>query len=181
LVESLIRVDEGTHQIDYQVDNPGWFTYPVHTHKGRVSFRLECYDGDSSGGGNDEDAGGGVVLEWQVEIRPYAGARRFVQIFTEAVVTTLTRNLAVHLRDPGAVVRVSPPRGKGKSFASVRKDSWLGGVLDTHLADTRSTKEQMMALLQPWTWGRTDDSRGGGDDDAGSALTVWTTGRGFHR
>jgi hypothetical protein len=167
LVESLVRVDNETHQIEYRVHNPGWFTYPVHTHRGLVSFRLETSDGDNGDGG---DGDRGVVLEWKVEIRPFVRVKFWVRAFTEAVVTTLTRNLAVHVRDPAARVRVSPPRGKGRSFASVRRDSWLGGVLDAHLADSRSAGEQTLSLLQPWTWGRSVD-------DAGSASTTWTTGR----
>jgi hypothetical protein len=62
-----------------------------------------------------------------------------------------SRNFAVHLAEPKAVVKVAPPRGKGNSFASVRKDTWLGGVLDNHLSDKRSTMEQTIAMFQPWT------------------------------
>ena len=42
-------------------------------------------------------------------------------------------------------------------FLQIRKDSWLGGVLDAHLTDGRSTIEQSLSMLQPWTWGRVDE------------------------
>jgi hypothetical protein len=172
----LVSVDPERRRIEYRVENPGWFPqlYPVHTHRGRVSFRTEgeCrLGGDNNGDEDDGDDGGAVVLEWRVEVRPHKPAARWVKAFTTAVVERITRNLVVHLRDPSAVVRVSPPRGwKGRSFASVRKDSWLGGVLDAHLNDSRSTWEQTLSLFQPWTWGRATD-------DEGSASTAWAVGR----
>jgi hypothetical protein len=160
LVESIVAIDEDRHQVFYQVDNPGLFTYPVHTHQGRVRFLHETAE-------NGECA---IVMEWQVEIRPYAGFRAGVEAFTEAVINTLSRNLAVHLAEHGAAVRVSPPRGMGKQFASVRKDSWLGGVLHSHLSDQRSTAQQTLSMFQPWTWGRSED------DLADAAISVWSDG-----
>jgi len=34
----------------------------------------------------------------------------------------------------------------------VSKDSWLGGVLASHLSDTRPVVEQTLAIFQPWSW-----------------------------
>lgn len=159
LMESLVSVDREIHQVQYQVDNPGMLTYQVYTHRGRVRF----YHAPN-------DTEGRVVMEWQVEIRPFPGFQHWVEAFTEAVVTTLTRNLAVHLAHPREVVHVYLPRGKGASLASVRKDSWLGGVLEAHLSDRRSTVQQTLSMFQPWTWGRATD------DVKDAASTSWTVG-----
>jgi len=67
-----------------------------------------------------------------VGIRPFATTGPLVRLMTEAIVTTLSCNFAVHVQELDAVVRISPPRGKGKPFATVRKETWLGGVLDAH-------------------------------------------------
>jgi hypothetical protein len=139
--------------IRYQVDNPGILTYPVHTHEGLVHFSETTMALE----GRDEPS---VQLDWFVEIRPFRQMAWFAEAFTESVVKTLSRNLAVHLSSApfgSGMVQVSPPRGKGKSFASVRKDSWLGGVLEAHLSDHRSTFQQTLSMLQPWTWGRATD------------------------
>jgi len=111
-----------------------------------------------------------VQLHWQVEVRPFPAFQAFIESFLEAAITTLSRNLAVHLSEPGAVVRVAPPRGKGESFATVRKETWLGGVLDAHLRDQRSMLEQTFSMFQPWTWGRATD------DDPDDAVIEWTNG-----
>ena len=70
------------------------------------------------------------------------------------------------------MVSVRPPRGGGgsnnKVFFQVRKDSWLGGVLDAHLQDQRSTLEQTMSMFQPSTWGRSTDNE---DDGEGETWT----------
>lgn len=149
------------------VNNPGIWTYPVYTHHGKVRF-----ENPTTMTGDDDDDG--VDMLWEVEIRPFhggGGALQFlVEKFTEATITTMSRNFAVHLAEPEAVVNVASPRGKGKSFASVRKDTWLGGVLDNQLLDKRSTTEQTIAMFQPWTWGRVSDREGS------DALTEWTDG-----
>ena len=71
---------------------------------------------------------------------------------------------------------IKPPRGGGgtntnKSFGKVAKDTWLGGVLDAHLSDTRSTMDQTISLFQPWTWGRS-----GKGDREDVVLFQWTDG-----
>jgi hypothetical protein len=161
LSERVVSTDRDKHTIEYIVENPNIFTYAVYTHHGRVQFVQD----DS----NDESS---VLLIWQVEIRPIRWLQWLTERFTDATVTTLTRNLAVHLLEPDVMVKVSPPRGKGESFAEVRKDSWLGGVLEAHLSDKRSTFEQTLAMLQPWTWGRSKD-----DDERLQASTEWTEAR----
>ena len=90
-------------------------------------------------------------------------------------VSTILRNLYIHLIEPDAQVIIKPPRGGNTetitSFGTINKDTWLGGVLDTHLSDTRSTFDQTIPLFQPWKWGRSGD---GGDD---SVQFKWTDGR----
>jgi hypothetical protein len=154
LIETMTRV--GHDEIEYIVENPGLFTFPVYTYRGRVHFQQLTSDT--------------VKLLWQTEARPFPGCVRIVETFAQAVITTLTRNLAVHLAEPNAVVRVSPPRGKGTSFASVPKETWLGGVLEAHLRDSRSTWEQTLSMFQPWTWGRARD------DPNDHAVTEWSNG-----
>ena len=137
-------VSQTDREIIYQVQNPGWLTcFPVHSHLGRV--RLVPISDDS------------VEMIWQVEVRPLRGGHAFVETFTETIVSTISRNFKVHLSEPDATVSLYKPRGGGKSWAKVRKDSWLGGVLNAHLSDHRSTLEQTISMLQPWTWGRTRD------------------------
>ena len=150
LKERIVSVDRERCQVHYTVDNPGLLTYPVHSHIGRVTFA----DGS---------------MQWDVEIRPLRGLRGFVQSFTETIITVLSRNFKSHVLEPGADVPLLPPRGAGAPLARVRKDSWVGGVLDAHLRDSRSTLEQTLALVQPSTWGRARDS----DGDYAS----WSTGQ----
>lgn len=152
LIERLINVDESL--IEYTVANPGLFTYQVHFHLGRVRFEQVSTDQ--------------VEMTWEVQIRPFRYSSWLVKPFTAAIITTLARNFKVHVEQPNAVVKISPPRGKGESFASIPKDSWLGGVLDAHLHDKRSTMEQTIAIFKPWTWGRSTDDEGEGAE--------WTTG-----
>ena len=156
LRESIVSVAEGEGgvgdecEIRYKVVNPGLLTYQVHTHEGRVRF-VPVPGGD------------GVEMRWEVKIRPMDKWGPFVKGFTSGVVSTLARNLKVHLEEgPEAVVSLSPPRGAGKPFGSVRKDSWLGGVLAAHLADQRSAWEQTVSMFQPWSWGRSTDEEGEG-------------------
>jgi hypothetical protein len=110
LAERIVTVDRDVCEINYTVDNPGLLTYQVHTHRGRVTF-------------SDGSAPGLVTMLWDVEIRPLHGYRGFVQAFTESVITTLCRNIKVHVSEPGLKVKAS-----SSPFTSVRKDSWLGGV-----------------------------------------------------
>jgi hypothetical protein len=152
LVERLAHVKKD--EIWYTVDNPGLLTYQVHTHAARVQFR-QHYSGK-------------MEMVWQVEARPLVGWSFIVELFTSTVITTLARNFKVHVTEPGSTVKLAPPRGKGESFGQVPKETWLGGVLAAHLSDQRSTAEQAIALFQPWTWGRSTDDNGEGEE--------WTTG-----
>jgi len=152
---------EPDSEIVYKVANPSvWTSYPVHSHLGRVQFV-------SLNGDND----GSVDMIWTVEVRPYHGFEWFVKAFTSGVVTTLARDFKSHVEEPGAMVTIRPPRGGSgnEEFGRIRKDSWIGGVLDAHLRDQRSTALQTVAMFQPWTWGRSTD-----DVEAGEG-EMWTT------
>mmetsp|Transcript_28152 Transcript_28152/g.51274 ORF Transcript_28152/g.51274 Transcript_28152/m.51274 type:complete len:393 (-) Transcript_28152:1702-2880(-) len=154
LVERIERATE--KEILYTVVNPGVSTYPVHTHLGRVTFRHLAKE--------DE-----VEMVWEVEIRPLRGFALVVELFTSVIVSTLARNFKTHLAEPGAIVVLKKPRGgSDSSFGNIPKDTWLGGVLAAHLTDKRSTTEQTIALFQPWTWGRSTDDIGEGEE--------WTNG-----
>ena len=153
LIERIVATTD--NEIEYTVDNPGLFTYQVYKHAGRVQF--QTIPGSSD-----------VEMVWEVQVKPFRGWTELVQRFTSAIITTMARNFKSHVNEPGATVKLAPPRGKGEAFGEVPKDSWLGGVLDAHLADKRSTAEQTMAIFQPWTWGRSSDAEGEGGE--------WMTG-----
>mmetsp|Transcript_20920 Transcript_20920/g.31577 ORF Transcript_20920/g.31577 Transcript_20920/m.31577 type:complete len:102 (+) Transcript_20920:62-367(+) len=93
-------------------------------------------------------------------------------------VSTLVRNLRVKLLEPDAVVLIKPPRGNAnlsmglEDFGKVSKASWLGGVLESHLSDRRSTKDQTLSLIQPWTWGRSGEG-----DELDIVQYQWTDGQ----
>ena len=112
-------------------------------------------------------------MKWEVEIRPWPEPwATIVKAFTAAVVSCYARNFKCHLEEgKNAMVALKPPRGGGggdnnNTLLQIRKDSWLGGILEAHLQDKRSTAEQTVALFQPWTWGRTaaDDEEGEGEE-----------------
>ena len=171
LVERLVSIqdDDGTTTaIEYTVDNPGLFTYQVHSHRGRVRFLVD----ETTAKTNDGDVDATMI--WEVEIRPLRGWAWLVQPFTAAIVSTISRNFKTHLREPGATVKLAPPRGQGEAFGEIAKDSWLGGVLAAHLEDRRSTLEQTFAIFQPWTWGRSSatDEPGEGEEWARSTSVV---------
>ena len=159
-------------EILYQVDNPSIFTYQVHSHRGRIRF-LPVQDKNVIENTNDADMKQ-VQMDWQIEVRPYHGFSNFVEAFTGAVVSCYARNFKCHVQEgPDAMVDLKPPRGGGNDASSllqIRKDSWLGGVLDAHLQDKRSTFDQTVALFQPWTWGRSTNYDG---EDEGE---VWVDG-----
>lgn len=108
----------------------------------------------------------GLAIEWEVQIRSYEIVKPIIEKLVEMVVATLVRNLRVKLIEQDAFVSIKPPRGNEKltmgveEFGKVSKASWLGGVLQAHLSDKRSTIEQTVSLVQPWTWGRS----GAGDE-----------------
>ena len=149
-------------ELIYQVDNPSWFTYQVHSHLGRVRFQ------------SNDEKDGSVTMTWDIEIRPYRGWSSLVQAFTGVVVSCYSRNFKCHVREGAdAMVSLKPPRGSGDTFLQIRKDSWLGGVMDAHLKDKRSTVDQTLAIFQPWTWGRSraTDEEGEGESWTEGCLT----------
>lgn len=85
LVERLVSSSD-YGQIEYTVDNPGLFTYQVHTHRGRVRFKPRERNQDSSSATQSFD------MIWEVEIRPMNGFGWLVRPFTAAVVSTISRN-----------------------------------------------------------------------------------------
>jgi len=150
LIERLILIDEDRNEIQYEVDNPALWNYQVHTHTGRVRF-TDLPDGK-------------VEMLWEVEVRPYNGWESVVQTLTSSVVTTMSRDFKAHLADPGAKVPLKLPRGKGDLIVEIPKSSWIGGVLDEQQKDHRSSREQLVDLFLPWTWGRTEDGEGEGEE-----------------
>jgi len=154
LIESVTNSSSSSQgaEVFYQISNPGWMAFPflVHSHLGRVKFMPSLKQK------------GAVDIVWEVEIRPYSLMGPAVEKLTEMVVSTMLQNHAIHWSEPGARVAVKAPRGKKiagnlERFWSVPKESWLGGVLDAHLLDKRSTWQQTLAMFQPWTWGRSGD------------------------
>ena len=158
--------DGSSAQLEYQLYRPGLTTFPflMHTHHAKVNFTK----------GGEES----IDLHWEVAIRPFPIpiVKPLVEKLTEMTVATLIRNFVVHLAEPGAQVEIRPPRGNAdlaggvQSFGSVPKDSWIGGVLSAHLTDNRTTIEQILSLLRPWTWGRS----GNGDESDKYVRYEWS-------
>jgi hypothetical protein len=156
LLESVRETPTGADgaSIIYQMENPGWLAFPflVHSQLGRIQFLRSKQQLSSKGNKL-------VEVVWEVELRPFSFMAPVVEKLTEMTVSTIARNLRVHVLEPDAFVAIKAPRGQKisenlESFGSVSKDSWVGGVLDAHLHDSRSTWEQTMAIFLPWTWGR---------------------------
>ena len=142
LRERVVAVDDAS--VTYRVDNPGWGTYPVSHHRGRVSFTQR----------GDE----GVRLRWLVAVRPLPGAAPLVKGFTRTIVNTLALNLRAHL-DGDDDVSLRGPRGAGGEWGAIAADTWLGRVLKAHKGDRRGALEQAAAAARPWTWGRRPTTR----------------------
>ena len=116
LRERVVAVDDAS--VTYRVDNPGWLTYPVSHHRGRVSFT--------------QAGGEGVRLRWLVAVRPLPGAAPLVKGFTRTIVNTLALNLRAHL-DGDDDVSLRGPRGAGGEWGAIAADTWLGRVLKVWL------------------------------------------------
>lgn len=170
LIDSVLSTSYTPNEradVYYQIKNPGWTTFPflIHTHLGRVQFLKSS--------NNDKD----VDIIWQIEVRPFPLSAPLVEKLLEMTASTIVRNLAVHMSEPGATVTLKPPRGNANlaggisSFGSVPKASWLGGVLDSHMNDQRSTVDQTLSLFQPWTWGRS-----GTGDETDNVVLGWSNG-----
>lgn len=171
LQESIVSTDSN-NKLEYQMENPSlWTCYPAHTHQGTVRF--ETVEPPATAADGNDETPAEVRMVWEVHVNPYRGCEGYVQAFTSAIVSTLARNFRSHLEEPGAVVKVKPPRGgSGEVLFQVEKATWLGGVLDAHLSDQRSTWEQTVAMFQPWTWGRGDNDNG---EDGDEWITMTTT------
>eukprot|EP00985_Skeletonema_marinoi_P000235 scaffold68_cov163-Skeletonema_marinoi.AAC.2 len=167
ITESIVdtTTTEEQSSFQYQLNRPGLTTFPflLHTHIGNVSFTSTAQ---------------GLAIDWEVEFRPYQIAKPIVEKLVEMTVSTLVRNLRVKLLEPDAVVLIKPPRGNAnltmglEEFGKVSKSSWLGGVLESHLSDVRSTKDQTLSLIQPWTWGRSGEG-----DELDIVQYQWTGGQ----
>eukprot|EP00578_Thalassiosira_sp_NH16_P019404 CAMPEP_0181083050 /NCGR_PEP_ID=MMETSP1071-20121207/3952_1 /TAXON_ID=35127 /ORGANISM="Thalassiosira sp., Strain NH16" /LENGTH=470 /DNA_ID=CAMNT_0023164685 /DNA_START=109 /DNA_END=1518 /DNA_ORIENTATION=+ len=150
ITESIVdtKTSDEMAEFTYRLNDPGWLTFPflLHTHLGRVRFT--------------SNASSHLVIDWDVEIRPYRIASPMIEKLVDMTVSTVLRNIRIRLTEQDAEVVVRPSQGNvnflvGRtSLAAVAKDTWLGGVLDAHLSDTRSTTEQTLSLLRPWSWGR---------------------------
>lgn len=162
MVEGPSNVDDGTATAYYRLENPGWFTFPFlfHTHLGRVRFSRTSQEEDK------EQTESTVDMTWEIEIRPYAFAAPLVEKLVEIVVTTITRNIRTKLEAPEALVEIVPE-------ISVPRATWIGRVLEARSKDTRSTWDQSVSLLQPWTWGDSGNGRQGEDE----VLFEWSDGR----
>ncbi|KAG7343935.1 hypothetical protein IV203_021943 [Nitzschia inconspicua] len=147
MVESVLETSTTATgaTVSYRVENPGWITFPflIHTHSGKVHFlpSKEALNKDKTC----------VDMLWEIEVRPFPFMAPNVRKLVEMTTSTTMRNLSVRLREPNATVAIKTPRGKKLStkldnFGSVPKDTWLGGVLDAHLRDARSTWEQVVSL-----------------------------------
>lgn len=142
-------VSRRNKEVYYTVDNPSLIF--AHSHLGRVSF-MERKEGI-----NDK-----IDMLWEVSITPKYGFESFVKTFVETVVRILTINFKAHMEENGKMVGVYPPRGWSISgekipLMQVRKDSWVGNVLDAHSKDTRGPWEQSLELFQPQSWGTYSD------------------------
>ena len=159
-------------ELCYTVDNPSIFTYQVHSHQGRIQFipykRSNTTNVDTKTDTAIEE--NGIEMIWEVEIRPYYNWSTFVQIFTAVIISAYARNFKCHVMmegDEQAMINLRPHHGDfaGLTLANIRRDSWIGGVLDAHYNDKRSVLEQSWSFLQPWTWGRSSayDEEGEGE------------------
>ena len=173
IVDTKTTANNEMAEFTYQLNNPGWLTFPflLHTHLGRIQFTSV----PSSTSSSDPSSTPDLLIHWEVEIRPYKFASTIMEKLVEMTVSTILRNLRIHLIEPDAQVIIKPPRGgntESISFGTINKDTWLGGVLDTHLSDTRSTLDQTISLFQPWKWGRSGDG-----DEEDNVQFKWTDGR----
>lgn len=166
LIDTVISTETSPFMAEaiYQIENPGWTTFPflIHTHLGRAQFVMS-------------ETEGAINIIWEIECRPFPFTSVVVEKLLEMTASTIVRNLRVRLAEPGERVEIKPPRGNTdlgiSSFGSVSKDTWLGGVLHAHLTDRRSTAEQTLSLLQPWTWGRSGEG-----DENDSVCFNWSDG-----
>jgi hypothetical protein len=77
-------------EMKYAILNPGWFTWPVQEHEGRIRFSSETDNGNG-----DTDGGGSTVMEWSVQWTPLSVPavlqglfEKFLLLLTERIITT---------------------------------------------------------------------------------------------
>ena len=147
LREKIISRDKKKPEIYYTVENPGLIF--LHSHLGRVTFSAASTNGEATPN---------AELLWEVSVRPKRGFETFVKVFVEIVIRVLSTNFKVHIEEKGKAVGVHAPRGLSPNgvkspLFNVRKDSWVGNVLDAHVKDTRGSFEQSLDLFRPQRWG----------------------------
>jgi len=204
MTETIISTSTGDSQGDaqgaaecvdlvFRIEDPGWSSFPfaVHTHLSKVEFSKNTKPTSTSTLDNDNQ--NNVDILWKIQIRSFPFMASIVEPLCTAVASTLLRNLAVHIAEPGAVVSL-----KGTSFVIntdasdaatsgllgvlqdaatgmrgvVPKNTWMGGVLEARRRDERTGGEQWVDLLQPWTWGRS----GNGVVDEDEVTFIWSDG-----
>jgi hypothetical protein len=83
--------DNDDWEMKYAILNPGWLTWPVQEHEGRIRFSRETEDGIA-----DTDGGcAGTVMEWTVQWTPltvpavFQGPwEKLLLVLTERIITT---------------------------------------------------------------------------------------------
>jgi hypothetical protein len=82
--------DKDELEMKYAILNPGWLTWPVQEHEGRIRFSRVTDNGNGDTGG-----GHGTVMEWTVQWTPLSVPaifqvpwEKFLLVLTELIVTT---------------------------------------------------------------------------------------------
>ena len=165
--EEALDVDSIVAEAVYQIQDPGWSTFPflIHTHLGRVRF----YPVATNDKNNKPSRM--VKIVWQIEVRPFAP---WVEKLLEMTASTIVRNLRVRLVEPAATIPIFPTTKRGASnensdqdqmAVSIPKESWLGGVIEKHGATEGETVTfGWGTIATPWTWGRSGDGTVEGGD-----------------
>jgi len=171
LMESILSTSftQNSAEIVYQIDNPGWTTFPflVHTHLGRVRFEKST------------EVENALSIMWEIEIRPFSFMTAITEKLVEMVISTITRNLHFHFSETGNNnISLKPQKWNVNVVAGIEKiveipkDIWLAGVLEARLSDRRSNLEQTLSFFQPWKWGRS-----GKGDENDSVTFSWSRGK----
>ena len=158
IISRANKSDSEMGEIYYTVDNPGLIF--LHNHLGRITF--SSVEGEA----NDDK----MEMLWEVAVTPKRGFEKFTKVFVETVVTILSINFKDHIEEKRKMVGVYLPRGglvsdgKKEPLFQVRKDSWVGNVLDAHVRDTRNSFEQSLDLFRPLRWGTYFKEEGQSED-----------------
>jgi hypothetical protein len=88
--------DKDEWEMKYAILNPGWFTWPVQEHEGRIRFWRETNNRN-----DDTDGGCGTMMEWTVQWTPlnvpavFQGPlEKLLFVLTELIVTTAADYIA---------------------------------------------------------------------------------------